>query len=39
MFIHLPSGEVLSGVAPRIYSGPSVEDPTTVPAPPQLGRN
>jgi hypothetical protein len=39
MFIHLPSGEVLSGVAPRIYSGPSVEDPSTVPAPPQLGRN
>lgn len=39
MFIHLPSGEVLSGVAPRIYSGPSVDDPATVPAPPQLGRN
>ncbi len=39
MFIHLPSGEVLSGVAPRIYSGPSVEDPSTVPAPPQLSRN
>lgn len=39
MFIHLPSGEVLSGVAPRIYSGPSVEDPSTVPAPPILGLN
>lgn len=39
MFIHLPSGEVLSGVAPRIYSGPSVEDPATVPAPPILGLN
>jgi hypothetical protein len=39
MFIHLPSGEVLSGVAPRIYSGPSVEDPTTVPRPPLLGFN
>lgn len=39
MFIHLPSGEVLSGVAPRIYSGPSVEDRSTVPAPPILGLN
>lgn len=39
MFVHLPSGEVLSGVAPRIYSGPSVEDPTMVPAPPQLSRD
>ena len=39
MFVHLPSGEVLPGVAPRIYSGPSVEDPATVPAPPQLSRN
>jgi hypothetical protein len=39
MFIHLPSGEVLSGVAPRIYSGPSVEDPSMVPAPPLLSRN
>lgn len=39
MFIHLPSGEVLSGVAPRMYSGPSVEDPTTVPRPPLLGFN
>ena len=36
MYIHLPSGEVLPGVAPRIYSGPSVDDPATVPAPPQL---
>lgn len=39
MFIHLPSGEVLSGVAPRIYSGPSVEDPLNVPAPPILSGN
>lgn len=39
MFIHLPSGEILSGVAPRIYSGPSVEDRSTVPAPPILGLN
>lgn len=39
MFIHLPSGEVLPGIAPRIYSGPSVDDPATVPAPPLLGRN
>jgi hypothetical protein len=39
MFIHLPSGEVLSGVAPRIYSGPPVDDPATVPAPPQLSGN
>jgi hypothetical protein len=39
MFIHLPSGEVLSGVAPRIYSGPSVDDPSTVAAPPQLSGN
>lgn len=39
MHIYLPSGEMLSGVAPRIYSGPSVEDPSTVPAPPQLGLN
>ena len=39
MFAHLPSGEVLSGVAPRIYSGPSVEDPAAVPAPPLLSRN
>jgi hypothetical protein len=39
MFLHLPSGEVLSGVAPRIYSGPSVEDPSTVAAPPLLGLN
>jgi hypothetical protein len=38
MFIHLPGGEVLSGVAPRIYSGPPVDDPAKVPAPPQLGR-
>ena len=37
MYIYLPDGEVLSGVAPRIYSGPSVEDPATVPAPPMLG--
>lgn len=39
MFIHLPDGKVLSGVAPRIYSGPSVDDPAQVPAPPQLGAN
>ena len=39
MFIHLPSGDVLSGVAPRMYSGPSVEDPSTVPRPPILGLN
>lgn len=39
MFIHLPSGEILSGVAPRIYSGPSVEDPSKVPAPPLLSSN
>ncbi|MDY6983494.1 MAG: DUF6152 family protein [Pseudomonadota bacterium] len=39
MFIHLPSGDVLSGVAPRMYSGPSVEDPATVPRPPILGLN
>ena len=31
LYIHLPSGEVLAGIAPRIYSGPSVEDPSTVP--------
>lgn len=37
MYIHLPSGEVLSGIAPRIYSGPSVEDPSTVAPPPLLG--
>ena len=39
MYVHLPSGEVLSGVAPRIYSGPSVEDPAAVPAPPLLSQN
>lgn len=39
MYIHLPGGEVLPGVAARIYSGPSVEDPTQVPAPPLLGGN
>jgi hypothetical protein len=39
MFIHLPSGEVLPGIAPRIYSGPPVDDPATVPAPPLLSRN
>lgn len=39
MFAHLPSGEVLPGVAPRIYSGPSVDDPATVPAPPLLSRD
>ena len=39
MYIHLPSGEVLSGIAPRIYSGPSVEDPAAVPAPPLLSQN
>ena len=37
MYIHLPSGDVLSGIAPRIYSGPSVEDPFTVAPPPLLG--
>jgi len=37
MYIHLPNGETLSGIAPRIYSGPSVEDPLSVPAPPLLG--
>lgn len=37
MYIHLPSGEVLSGIAPRIYQGPSVEDPSTVAPPPLLG--
>ncbi|HTR00386.1 MAG TPA: DUF6152 family protein [Candidatus Acidoferrum sp.] len=38
MYIKLPSGEVLSGVAPRIYSGPSVEDMSKVPPPPLLGK-
>ncbi len=37
MYIRLPSGDVLPGVAPRIYTGPSVEDMTKVPAPPLLG--
>lgn len=37
LYIHLPSGQVLPGVAPNIYSGPSVEDPSKVPAPPLLG--
>lgn len=35
--IYLPSGDKLSGVAPRIYSGPSLEDPLAVPSPPILG--
>jgi len=39
MYAYLPSGEVLSGIAPRIYSGPAIEDPATVPAPPLLGPN
>jgi len=39
MYIRLPSGDVLAGVAPRIYSGPSVEDMSKVPAPPLLGIN
>lgn len=39
MFIHLPSGEILTGVAPRMYSGPSVEDRSAVPSPPQLSGN
>jgi hypothetical protein len=39
MYVHLPSGEILSGVAPRTYSGPSVDDPATVPAPPLLSGN
>jgi hypothetical protein len=36
MYIHLPSGEVLSGIAPRAYRGPAVDDLATVPPPPQL---
>lgn len=35
--LYLPSGDMLSGVAPRTYSGPSVDDPKTVPSPPLLG--
>lgn len=38
MHIYLPSGEVLSGVAPRIYSGPPVDEIAIVPAPPQLAK-
>lgn len=39
MYIHLPSGEVLSGVAPRAYSGPAADDPATLPAPALLSKN
>ena len=39
MYIYLPSGEVLPGIAPRIYSGPAFEDPADVPPPPLLASN